>query len=74
VAELDREAIRTSVVDRFSAERMADGYEALYARVLGLEDEGDGIEPDADDIDHRVSSCRPVAASSHRGPSARASS
>jgi glycosyltransferase involved in cell wall biosynthesis len=54
VAELDREAIRTSVVDRFSAERMADGYEAVYARVLGLEDDEDGIEPDVDDTDHRV--------------------
>jgi glycosyltransferase involved in cell wall biosynthesis len=54
VAELDREAIRTSVVDRFSAERMADGYEALYARMLGLE-EDDDIEPDDDDdADHRV--------------------
>ena len=37
VAELDRAAIRASVIDRFSATRMADGYEALYARMLGLE-------------------------------------
>jgi len=36
---LDREAIRSSVIDRFSAARMADGYEALYARMLGLDDE-----------------------------------
>ncbi|HUQ77578.1 MAG TPA: glycosyltransferase family 4 protein [Patescibacteria group bacterium] len=42
VANLDREAIRTSVVDRFSAARMADGYEALYARMLGLEGQGEG--------------------------------
>ena len=35
VAELDREAIRSSVIDRFSASRMADGYEAVYARMLG---------------------------------------
>lgn len=34
VAELDRAAIRESVLDRFSANRMADGYEALYRRVL----------------------------------------
>jgi len=34
VAELDREAIRTSVSERFSAGRMADGYETLYARIL----------------------------------------
>jgi hypothetical protein len=33
---------------------MADGYEALYARMLGLDDDEDGIEADADDIDHRV--------------------
>ena len=34
VAELDREAIRTSVAERFSASRMADDYETLYARML----------------------------------------
>jgi len=39
VAELDRDAIRESVIDRFSAKRMADGYEALYRRMLRLEDE-----------------------------------
>jgi glycosyltransferase involved in cell wall biosynthesis len=37
VSSLDREAIRSSVIDRFSAKRMADGYEALYARILGLD-------------------------------------
>jgi len=37
VATLDRAAIRASVIDRFSAARMADGYEALYARMLGLD-------------------------------------
>jgi glycosyltransferase involved in cell wall biosynthesis len=37
VAELDRAAIRASVIDRFSASRMADGYEALYQRILGGE-------------------------------------
>ncbi len=35
VADLDREAIRTSVLDRFSVERMTDGYEAVYRGVLG---------------------------------------
>jgi glycosyltransferase involved in cell wall biosynthesis len=39
VSTLNREAIRSSVIDRFSATRMADGYEALYARTLGLDDE-----------------------------------
>lgn len=35
VAGLDREAIRASVIDRFSAVRMADGYEALYRQMVG---------------------------------------
>jgi glycosyltransferase involved in cell wall biosynthesis len=34
VAGLDRGAIRDSVLDRFSAGRMADGYEAIYDAVL----------------------------------------
>jgi glycosyltransferase involved in cell wall biosynthesis len=34
VAELDREVIRTSVAERFSASRKADAYEALYARMV----------------------------------------
>lgn len=38
VEELDRAAIRGSVVDRFSTRRMADGYEALFARTLGIDD------------------------------------
>ena len=38
---LDRAAIRASVLDRFSAGRMTDGYEALYRRMLGLEDSED---------------------------------
>jgi hypothetical protein len=42
VDSLDREAIRSSVIDRFSATRMADGYEALYARMLGLADDDRG--------------------------------
>ena len=37
VETLDRRAIRDSVVERFSAARMADGYEALYRRMLGAE-------------------------------------
>ena len=35
VGGLDRRAIRASVLDRFSAERMVDRYEALYVRRLG---------------------------------------
>ena len=34
ITRLDRAAIRASVLDRFSAARMADRYEALYARML----------------------------------------
>lgn len=35
---IDRAAIRASVLSRFSAERMVDGYEALYARLLGRQE------------------------------------
>ena len=34
-------AIRDSVLDRFSATRMADGYEALYWRILAGGASGD---------------------------------
>ena len=37
VEDLDRMAIRESVIERFSAERMTDGYEAIYARMLSDE-------------------------------------
>jgi len=50
VAELDREEIRASVIERFSARRMADGYEALYRRMLA---EARG-EPAAMDGDERL--------------------
>ena len=35
VETLDRGAIRSSVIDRFSAGRMTDGYEAVYREMLG---------------------------------------
>jgi glycosyltransferase involved in cell wall biosynthesis len=38
VAELDRAAIRTSVLERFSAGRMTDGYEAVYRRFVSTAD------------------------------------
>jgi glycosyltransferase involved in cell wall biosynthesis len=38
VESLDRRAIRKSVIERFSAARMADGYEALYRRILEEKD------------------------------------
>jgi glycosyltransferase involved in cell wall biosynthesis len=34
IEDLDREAIRESVIDRFSVERMTDGYEAIYRDML----------------------------------------
>jgi glycosyltransferase involved in cell wall biosynthesis len=37
--DLDRDAIRASVLDRFSAVRMTDGYEALYRRMVSTDDE-----------------------------------
>jgi glycosyltransferase involved in cell wall biosynthesis len=34
VEDLDRQAIRESVIERFSIERMTDGYEAIYRKML----------------------------------------
>jgi glycosyltransferase involved in cell wall biosynthesis len=34
VGDLDRQAIRESVIERFSIERMTDGYEAIYRKML----------------------------------------
>jgi glycosyltransferase involved in cell wall biosynthesis len=34
VGEVDRAGIRASVLDRFSVARMADGYEAIYGRLI----------------------------------------
>jgi glycosyltransferase involved in cell wall biosynthesis len=48
VAQLDRAAIRESVIERFSVERMTDGYEAVYRRVLGRA--GSGGDATDDDI------------------------
>ena len=45
VADLDREAIRASVLQRFSVERMADGYEAVYASLLDVPDSGQAAPP-----------------------------
>jgi glycosyltransferase involved in cell wall biosynthesis len=43
VADLDREAIRESVLERFSVERMTDGYEAIYGAMLA--GEGSDLRP-----------------------------
>lgn len=40
VESLDRQAIRRSVIKRFSVERMTDGYEAVYRSVLGISEPG----------------------------------
>lgn len=45
VADLDRVEIRESVLERFSATHMADGYEALYGRVLDAGEAGKTGEP-----------------------------
>lgn len=42
VADLDRAAIRASVLDRFSVERMTDGYEAIYRSLLPRSEAGGG--------------------------------
>jgi glycosyltransferase involved in cell wall biosynthesis len=62
VAGLDRAAIRARVIERFSAERMADRYEELYARMVGghapaQPDEAEA-PADADAIPGRVTSER----------------
>jgi glycosyltransferase involved in cell wall biosynthesis len=57
IESLDRRAIRESVVERFSAGRMTDGYEALYRRILGEEDaaaDSVPVEAGREDIDGRV--------------------
>jgi len=48
VGELDRAAIRSAVLERFSAERMTDGYEALFARVAGSGGGPSGVSPAGD--------------------------
>jgi glycosyltransferase involved in cell wall biosynthesis len=45
-ADLDRAAIRASVLERFSAQRMTDGYEALYRRMLAIDGESDRGDAD----------------------------
>ena len=75
VADLDRKAIRTSVLDRFSATRMADGYEALYRRVLGTDDatepgDGDESEETGDAVGPGATDGRVVDMASRRSGSA----
>jgi len=58
VAELDRAEIRASVLDRFSVGRMTDGYEAVYARMLGGDATGQTSEGDRIIPPERLSSRR----------------
>jgi glycosyltransferase involved in cell wall biosynthesis len=48
VEELDRQAIRDSVLDRFSAGRMTDGYEAVYQAALARDGDGGAARDDGD--------------------------
>jgi glycosyltransferase involved in cell wall biosynthesis len=45
ITELDRAEIRRRALERFSKSRMVDEYEAVYARLLGLDDPQ--VEPNA---------------------------
>lgn len=49
VADLDRAAIRASVLDRFSVGRMTDAYEAIYRAALDPADGRSGVSDAADD-------------------------
>lgn len=45
VDRLDRAAMRSSVIDRFSATRMTSGYEAVYRELLGTADDSGNGQP-----------------------------
>lgn len=54
VASLDRSAIRASVLDRFSARRMTDGYEALFRRVVQADADVDAAAEEGSGREGRV--------------------
>jgi glycosyltransferase involved in cell wall biosynthesis len=59
VADLDRAAVRASVVDRFGVDRMVDDYLALYRRILAGElplQPRSGSDPDASSTSSSTSS------------------
>jgi glycosyltransferase involved in cell wall biosynthesis len=74
VAELDREAIRASVLERFSVGRMTDGYEAVYRHMLAEAGGGDqgrdaeAVEPE----EEGTASATPAVISADRLASRRA--
>jgi glycosyltransferase involved in cell wall biosynthesis len=51
VADLDRSAIRESVIERFSVERMTDGYEAIYRTMLEQTGGGEAGGSNEDETD-----------------------
>jgi glycosyltransferase involved in cell wall biosynthesis len=63
VEGLDRAAIRTSVIERFSAARMTEGYEAIYRAMLGSADdraESASVD-DADGAERPPRALKPVS-------------
>jgi glycosyltransferase involved in cell wall biosynthesis len=72
VEDLDRGAIRESVIDRFSVERMTDGYEAIYRRML--QPQGRARPPiavmDEEPAEPRTSDRTGAAAGTLTGPAA----
>ena len=62
VEQLDRAAIRESVLERFSARRMTDGYEAIYRGMLGLADSGAATSDEADGVEPPPRALKPVSA------------
>jgi len=69
IADLDREAIRTSVIERFSVDRMTDRYEAVYAKLLagaGAAEPGDDGSDDGGDGDGGGDEPQRIAIPIHR--------
>ena len=60
VGDLDRDAIRRSVRERFSAGRMTDGYEAIYRAALGQGDAAPEAETDGAGADAPAEAPRPI--------------
>jgi glycosyltransferase involved in cell wall biosynthesis len=60
VEGLDRVAIRESVIDRFSAARMTDGYEAIYREMLGTAGGGQTSSDGSQGEDRRPRELKPV--------------
>jgi glycosyltransferase involved in cell wall biosynthesis len=70
VERLDRAAIRRSVLERFSARRMADDYEGLYRRLVGVGEAVGPGRPGARERDASTRAARRPAVARSRGLSA----